>query len=177
VSTSSEQLSPAELAACPGCAAPVGNSGPCDHPYIAASAECWELFGMLQTMETERWGYPQVHRLAVDAYAAQHPGDGKDRRDRQSVFVHLASICCVLERGAPAREAIGVLRRMSRDAKREYPALCRSGPGALDLRHAWDATDLADYERRCRAWARAVWDAYAPSQAAVRGQLDSLTAR
>ena len=28
---------------------------------------------MLQTLEMERYGYPDVHRLVVDAYAAQHP--------------------------------------------------------------------------------------------------------
>jgi hypothetical protein len=162
---------------CPGCAAPVGNSGPCPHPYIAASVECWELFGMLQTLETERWGYPEVHRLVVDAYAAQHPGDGADRRDRQSVFVHLASICCVLERGATSREAVDVLRRMTREAGRDYPRLVRSGSGQLDLRHAWDASDLPDYGHRCREWASAVWDSYAPSHRVVRAQLDSLVTR
>ena len=46
-------------------------------------------FGELQADELSRFGYRGVHRLVVDAYMAQHPGDGGDRRDRQSVFVHL----------------------------------------------------------------------------------------
>jgi hypothetical protein len=64
-------------------------SGPV-HKYVPSAPGCWQIFGQLQADESLRFGYPPVHRLVVDAYMAQHPGDGSDRRDRQSVFVHLA---------------------------------------------------------------------------------------
>lgn len=137
------------------------------HPYLGASVECWELFGLLQTLEMERYGYPAVHRLVVDAYAAQHPGPGVERRDRQSVLVHLASIHLVLEAGRSSADAAALLRRLTQD-RPEFPLLARNGPGVLDLRHAWDAVDLEDYERRVRAWAAAVWASYEPSQEIVR---------
>jgi hypothetical protein len=125
------------------------------------------MFGMLQTLEMERFGYPDVHRLVVDAYAAQHPGPGAERRDRQSVFVHLASIHLVVEEGRTSTEAGELLRRLT-SGRPEFPLLQRSDPGAIDLRHAWDAVDLGDYERRVREWAVAVWTSYEPSHAVIR---------
>lgn len=57
-------------------------------------------FGQLQAEEARRFGYPAVHRLVVDAYMAQHPGDGTDRRDRRSVFVHLVDLSDYKRRAA-----------------------------------------------------------------------------
>ena len=122
---------------------------------------------MLQTLEMERYGYPDAHRLGVDAYAAQHPGPGVERRDRQSVLVHLASIHLVIEEGRVVAEAAEALRRLTR-GRPEFPSLRRRDAGALDLRHAWEAVDLADYERRVREWAEAVWTSYGPSHEIIR---------
>jgi len=128
---------------------------------------------MLQTLEMERFGYPNAHRVVVDAYAAQHPGSGADRRDRQSVFVHLAALCLLTERGADPSYVTTALRRMSADAGRRFPMPERLGAGELDLRHAWEAGSLASYERRAREWAQAVWASYAPAHATVRAALDA----
>jgi len=122
---------------------------------------------MLQTLEMERYGYPDVHRLVVDAYAAQHPGPGVDRRDRQSVFVHLASIHLVIEEGRACSEAGALIRRLT-EGRPEFPLLRRNGAGAIDLRHAWEASDLVDYERRVHEWAEAVWTSYEPSHDHIR---------
>src|SRR4051794_33806382 len=117
---------------------------------------------MLQTLEMERYGYPEVHRLVVDAYAAQHPGPGVERRDRQSVLVHVASIHLVINSGRTSAEAGALLRTLTQ-GRPEFPLLRRHGAGAIDLRHAWEAADLADYEGRAREWATAVWMSYEPS--------------
>ncbi len=42
-----------------------------------------------------------THRLSVDTYAIQHPGDGS-RRAIQSVGLHLARLMIQLESPAPA---------------------------------------------------------------------------
>ena len=56
-------------------------------PQIRAErSRCWQTFGQVQADEALRFGYPPAHRLVVDAYMAQHPGNGSDRRDRQPVF-------------------------------------------------------------------------------------------
>jgi hypothetical protein len=43
---------------------------------------------------------------------AHRPGYGRDRRDRQSVFVHLAGLYALLELGLPAKRATDVLGRV-----------------------------------------------------------------
>jgi hypothetical protein len=75
---------------------------------MAAAPGCWAAFGALQAQETARFGYPPVHGLVVDAYAASHGGDGAQRRDRQSVCIHLLALCAVLERGASPTARIAV---------------------------------------------------------------------
>ena len=63
---------------------------------------------------------------------AQHPGDGADRRDRQSVFVHLVSLCAVIERGASPSRSPDLLRAvLARHT--DFQVLGRArGPGSLD---------------------------------------------
>lgn len=85
------------FSACPGCGALVANVDGPVHTYVRSSAGCWRVFGEVQADESARFGYPPAHRLVVDAYMAQHPGDGRDRRDRQSVYVHLIALCAALE--------------------------------------------------------------------------------
>jgi Family of unknown function (DUF5946) len=86
---------------CPGCNEPVPDiEGPV-HAYVPSAPGCWRVFGEVQADESLRFGYPPEHRLVVDAYMAQHPGDGRARRDRQSVFVHLVALCAVLDSAVP----------------------------------------------------------------------------
>ncbi len=94
-----------------------------------------------------------------DAYMAQHPGDGSDRRDRQSVFADLAGLCAVLELRMPPAQATNTLRRVLQYHE-DFPTLARGDPGELTLLHLVDARDLADYEDRARAWGYAVWQAW-----------------
>jgi hypothetical protein len=112
------------------------------------------------------------NNLVVDTYMAQHPGDGTDRRDRQSVFVHLASICAVLERGATPAGSPYVLRQVLA-SRTDYPILDRAhGPGALTVLHVAVATDQPDHDTRARAWAGSVWDAWRDHHLAIRAALD-----
>jgi len=127
---------------CPSCGADVPEVDGPVHAYVASSPGCWRAFGEIQADEALRFGYPPAHRLVVDAYMAQHPGDGRDRRDRQSVFVHLAGLCAVLEEGAPPRLATDCLRRVLR-AHTDFPALKRrAGAGALNVLHVAGSRDL-----------------------------------
>ena len=112
-------------------------------------------------------GYPSAHGLAVDAYAASHGGDGGDRRDRQSVAIHLAALYAVLEHGATPAERVLLLQRLT-TPKRDWPRLDRpDGVPALTFLHAAQATDADDYDRRVRAWADAVWAFWAPVRETV----------
>jgi hypothetical protein len=130
------------------------------HKYVPSAPGCWQVFGQVQADEALRFGYPSAHRIVVDAYMAQHPGDGSDRRDRQSVFVHLAGLCAVLEMQIEPDRATDVLRRVLQRHD-DFPVLERGqGPGELTVLHLVNAPDLAGYEQRARAWGRAVWKAW-----------------
>ena len=156
------------------------------HKYVPAIAGCWALFGQVQADELARIGYPPAHRLVVDAYMAQHPGDGSERRARQSVFVHLVALCVALERGESAGRATQAIQRATQAIRRatqairravsrhaDFPVLRRAGdPGLLTIVHMAGALDLADDETRARAWARCVWDSWNEHQPLIRASID-----
>ena len=159
---------------CPQCGAAVPDvTGPV-HEYVPSAPGCWQLFGRIQADEALRFGYPSAHRTVVDAYMAQHPGDGRDRRDRQSVFVHLAGLYVVVEQHLPPAHATNVLRRVL-EGRDDFPALARdSEPGGLTIAHLVGARDLAEYENRVLVWGHEVWQAWAQHHALIREAVASV---
>ncbi|MGB7859295.1 MAG: DUF5946 family protein [Acidimicrobiia bacterium] len=104
---------------CPGCHMRRPLTGGVTHTYIVSSPECWALFGVLQTTNSER--------LFTDAYMAQHPA-GQMPQQIQSVAVHLITLGAVLERGQPeskaseiSRHAVAVGKRSGCYTKLEEP--------------------------------------------------------
>jgi hypothetical protein len=115
-----------------------------------------------------RFGYPAEHRLVVDAYMAQHPGDGLDRRDRQSVAVHLVGLCAILEVGMTADQAMLQLRRVIAP-RTEFPLLGkRNDRGSLTITDMLGVVDLDDYAGRARAWGESVWLSWAHEHERIR---------
>jgi len=138
------------------------------HAYVPATAHCWRIFGEVQADEMQRFGYPAAHRLVVDAYMASHPGDGTDHRDRQSVAVHLVSLCGVLERGwTPAAALLALRRFVSKET--EFPLLAPpTAPPELTVRSMVASADAADYDRRAHLWAWSVWRAWGAEHVRIR---------
>jgi Family of unknown function (DUF5946) len=108
------------------------------HAYIHAAPGCWALYSGLEDWKVSLavcHDAPTLIQHLVDSYAVQH-ADNHDRRNRQSVAVHLMSLCASLEQGIPGirlRQMIGTW------ARREYPLLLPR-PDAYQL----TARDLAD---------------------------------
>jgi hypothetical protein len=162
---------------CPECGAAARSIEGPTHAYVPATAGCWALFGEVQADELMRFGYPPAHDLVVHAYFAQHPGDGDDRRARQSLFIHLVGLCAMLERGFSAKQAKQALS----DAlmgRPDFPHLRRAnGPGLITVEHMVGAVDLHDYGERAKAWAQAVWASWAESHPLIRDYLARLRGR
>jgi hypothetical protein len=154
---------------CFGCGAAVpATDGPV-HAYMHAAPGCWALYGTVLEWQYARRADPQpeVSQGLVDAYAAQH-ATNTDRRNRQSVALHLVSLCAAFENALPAdrrRRLIGQL------AHREYPVLRPPVTSfAITIRDVFDAVDR-DRPEVVRRWARATWDAWATHHGAVRSWL------
>lgn len=120
------------------------------------------MFGAIQADEVERFGYPlPAHRLVVDAYMASHPGPGTDRRERQSVFVHLRALAARRALGWREERVLDLMRGGS-GVRVDYPVLSPPPAGArMNVSDMRGSTDVADYTDRARRWADAVWDSWA----------------
>lgn len=161
----------AELKACSGCAALVPDIDGPVHEYVPSAPSCWKAFGELQADEAWRFGYPPMHRMVVDAYMAQHPGDGGDR---QSVFVHLVGLCAALEHGMPPAHVTKLLGQVIRRRHGEFPVLRRAeGPGVVTVLDMVGAADLADYKRRADEWANVVWSSWSVQHEVIRTEVDA----
>ena len=159
---------------CPQCGAVVPDIDGPVHAYVPSAPGCWAAFGAVRADEMLRFPESEANNLVVDAYMAQHPGDGTDRRDRQSVFVHLVSLCAVIERGAAASRSPDVLRAvLARQA--EFPVLRRDrGPGTMTVLSVTDVMSVDDHDARVRAWAGTVWESWREHHPAIRAALDAI---
>jgi hypothetical protein len=135
---------------------------------MLSSPGCWALYGSVLTWKhTLAGGTGTAAQRIVDTYAVQH-ATNPDRRNRQSVALHLMSLCASLE-----QEISGTrLRRTIGDwTHREYPLLVPR-PAAFPV----TVRDVADADQRSRPtivkdWATSAWAAWSAHHDTVRAWL------
>ena len=153
--------------ACPGCGARYLRQGLDEtHPYIGASPACWATFGEVLAREFADPSFGRVHRHTVDVYAVQHPG-GDDRRQRQSVALHLIGICHWLEHDLPF-ERLNAVTQLLADGDRPWPWLTPPASYSMTVVDLVAARDGAEHVRLVRRWAESSWAAWAEHQDVVR---------
>jgi Family of unknown function (DUF5946) len=157
-----------QLVKCYGCGALVKHIPGKPHKYIGAVAGCWEIYGEILAKEYGDYGYPQLtHRLTVDTYAVQHPGES-NRQAIQSVNGHLFGLYLVLEKhisGQHATEALAtVLNHADRFVWLEPP----QPNGRLTVIDVVKATNFEDHQRLVEQWASDVWAAWARHHDTIR---------
>jgi hypothetical protein len=158
----------ASFEVCPDCRCKLPLVDTARHNYLGASASCWSLYNLILAREYSSPALMKsVHRLTVDAYAAQHPGT-KERRTTQSIWVHLVALHLVLDRGLStdfATRAIGALTTKS-------DALTWLEPphslGRITVAHIAEAVAEGEHTEAVRQWALDVWSAWKSQHAAVR---------
>lgn len=129
------------------------------HRYMTSSPGCWSAYGEVLTREYSDPSYFEVHRLTVDAYAAQHPGS-KDRQSIQSVGFHLLRLYLFLElRLAPER--INDVTLAAVKLKHSFFWLKPpSSVGSITIADIASAKDVGEHRAAVLAWAQDVWDAW-----------------
>lgn len=152
---------------CPGCGAKFPDmTGPV-HAYMTSSPACWHAFGRLLATEYGDAQLMEVHRLGVDTWAVQHPGDGVDRRAVQSVGLHLARLLAQLENPRGPRETNDVMLGF---AARKASLIALEPPRAFTMTVADVAPHAGspEHAEKLRQWARATWDDWAAHHDYIR---------
>ena len=145
------------------------------HAYIGSAPGCWQLYGEVLAHEYTDFEYSALHNLAVDTYAVQHPHN-EDRRNRQSVGVHLISLCALLERDLAADKArtlIGDIAFAQRQRGWEWPHWVPPSLGKITVAEVHAAPGPTAHHEHIRLWADSVWQAFSEHHHTVRGWLDA----
>jgi hypothetical protein len=137
------------------------------HRYMTSSPACWAAFGRVLAAEYSDSSLMGVHRLSVDAYAVQHPGDGS-RQAIQSVGLHLARLHVQLDRQLGADEANAFM--LSAAARKAGMLMLRPPPAfPITVAQVAPFAGTAGHERAVREWAQSAWDAWAHAHDLVIG--------
>lgn len=124
----------------------------CCPPQVAGAhtASCWR-----GSMRTRCFG--AVHRLTVDAYALQHPGDTNDRRAIQSVWVHYAALQLAFEHKRPLADIPPVMQKLAGGSFTPLPTI----PERFAVTHAdVIARPIDNHSALVRDWAHCAYDAW-----------------
>jgi hypothetical protein len=156
---------------CPGCGAHLGDvpNGP-HHRYMTSSSGCWEAFGELLAREFGQPGWGSEHRLTVDTYAAQHPGED-DRKQRQSVAVHLIALCHRFEHHLDPTSLLDATRSLT-STGRQWPSLAAPSSYPMTVVDVLQADSADAHLALVRRWGEATWQAWSAEHATVRAWAD-----
>jgi hypothetical protein len=140
------------------------------HDYMTSAPGCWEAYGTLLARSRD-WEIDRgTVQLRTDAYASQH-ATNPDPRNRQSVAVHLMSLCATFELGVPPGRTTALLGEWTHRLG-GYPDLIsgqRHGPvTVIDVLAAEGGEAHAFAVER---WARSVWDGWGERHAEIRDLL------
>ena len=158
---------------CVGCRGVVPDVHGPIHRYMTAAPGCWRAYTELMA-----GGLPPSPELglAVDAFAVTHPGV-QGPQSTPSVWIHLMTLCLVLERRWPVTRAID-LRRLAADRFAAWPWLERPAEmgdvTAIDLHRAVAAGDGVLAMDLTHRWIHGAWTAWSAHHPAVRERADWL---
>lgn len=154
------------LQICNGCGSVLpAIAGPI-HDYMTSSPACWAAFNAVLAREYADPGLMKVHRLTVDAWASQHPGNGS-RRAIQSVGLHLARLMIQLETGLSGERANAAMLRFAK-RKAELPELPPRLSYTLTVAAVVDEVEPRAHQEAVCAWAAAVWADWRDQHAFIR---------
>ncbi len=145
---------------CPDCKAVVPLSNGPTHPYIGGNAGCWEIYGRIVEKEFSNPSYMKVHRLTVDAYAAQHPGKNESR-SAQSVNIHLVALYLVIEKKVPFDKTTKLLGELVKKRNHQFSWLTPPDfLGDITVCDVVTADTPEQHYEKVETWAKSVWQCW-----------------
>ena len=146
------------LRKCFGCGGLFPEASGATHKYMLSTAGCWSSYGDLLVREYESPVlFGAVHRLTVDAYALQHPGDIIDRRAIQSVWVHYAALYLAFEQKRPLGDIPPVMQKLAGGSFPPLPTIA----ARFAVTHAdVIAGPVDNHAALVRDWAYCAYDAW-----------------
>ncbi len=154
------------LVRCFACGAAVpAIEGP-THRYMASSPGCWAIYGGILALEYSNALYAKNHRLTVDAYAVQHPGE-PSRQAIRSVCMHLCTLCAVYECGLTSRDATALLQSLAERTDYQWLEPPPSS-GDVTVADVQAAPGPREHLEKVDEWARSAWAAWRLHHGTVR---------
>lgn len=137
------------------------NEGGETHAYMLSSPGCWAAYGELLAREySDPALFTASHRLTVDAYAVQHPGDPAERRAVQSFWIHGASLWLELRMGQSHELATRALKAL---AGLDFAQRPLQQPSFAITHADVSASPVAKHEALARDWAEESLTAWEPA--------------
>ena len=158
---------------CPGCGGVFPDVQGPTHRYMTSVPGCWDAFGEVVGREFSGWWIGEVHRLVVDTYAVQHPGDGSPQAV-QSVGLHLVALHLTLVEGVRQDTVVRVLQAGAKGPVAFTPLAPPVQPAWKTVSDVLPAEDLRQHEDLARAWAASAWEGWRAHHAQVHAWADEL---
>jgi hypothetical protein len=163
------------LTHCIGCRALVPDiQGPTFRYPNSSSAGCWKIYGEILEKEFSIYKYPAFHRLTVDAYAVQHPGD-QTPQTTQSVNVHLAALNMVLVRQIDYRKVTRFMDLMIKKNKNKFEWLVPpENTGEITVVEVVKANNFEEHKKVVEEWAKSAYNAWNKYHSKIDGLVEGI---
>lgn len=148
------------------------------HPYMKSSAGCWKLYGEVLAKEYSLENYdPLIHRVTVDTYAIQHPGE-PERRSINSVNLHFLRLYLVLHNLVEGSKANEIMKRMSENTKLKEKFVWLEPPSfenTITVADVWKSSERESHVKIVLEWGHSVLDRWTEKHGARIEELIKLT--
>jgi len=138
------------------------------HEYMQSTPSCWAAFGRVLAREYSDQRYFDVYRLAVDAYAVQHPGV-PSRQSVQSIGVHLVRLCLFLEHGLTPEDANDAMLNAAKQKASFHWLEPPDFLGELTVADVDATVSVDEHQDVVRRWAAQMWAVWSQHHETVRG--------
>jgi len=136
------------------------------HRYMESSPGCWAAYGEVLAREYNNPVYGGANRLAVDAYAVQHPGRPSPQAI-QSVALHLIRLCLLLEHGLNIARANDAALAVSQVKSKFVWLTPPQNRGDITVADVHLTTNAEEHVRLVRKWSSSAWAAWKSHHAQI----------